>query len=891
MNRIIDLSGEWRFCLDPDKCGIDSFYYAGILPGTMKLPGTVSAQNLSDEIAERYADRLTDPHLYEGWAWLQRTVKLPDTHNCSVFLTLERTRKSTVFINGQEIEPNTSLNTPHVINITAFVGDAGEYDFCILLDNTDYPFPGRSLTSPGSQTNWLGILGNINITVHYKTFIDNIVVTPFAESGDVRVAADICGEREELDVTLAVTDDVGYRFPPIKVKTSRGKLTVNYPLGKNFKPWDEFAHKLYELTITVDGEFPDRYNTSFGFRDIKTENGKLCINGEQSFWRGKIDSLVFPLTGAFPTDVLSWVKIFKTAKLYGINLYKFKACCPPEAAFFAADTIGMYLVPEMPFSGHISDELTPENALIIEEGRRILRSFGNHPSFVMLSLGDKIYGGNELLEKVTAEFKSLRPKIIFVSGYNGSRINDDFFVGTDFGEGRYIKGSFAAFENRAGFIQTDPPCSDYNYDKAISPFGADEFDVKPVISNEIGQYAMYPDYSEIQKFTGVLKPSNLEQFKARLESAGMADRAKKYFECSGRFAVSLYKAEIETALRSENLSGFNLFDLQDYHGGGTSTVGILNAFTENKGIITDAAWRQFCSEFVVLGVFRKFVFVSEERFNMGVKIANFSGKTIPIDKTVLHIHKGNESILSYEDITYKTAECGRKDIANFEIKLPFFDEAKLLRIDIEVYSQKQIFTNSYEIYVYPEKRAHAVSKIVITRHLGEAVEHLERGEKVLFFPSKFPPEKFIRGEYCTDIRNFKYGIGSSPKPDKPIPTGTLGLCIDDSHPIFKKFPTKSFTAPQWYDIITASGSIVLDGIDIEPIVSMIDNPYRSHNLGMIFEAKALNGKLLVSMCPLDRIESIPAHSLLSAIKDYMDSKDFFPEIEIEEKKLRLLFMK
>ena len=50
----------------------------------------------------------------------------------------------------------------------------------------------------------------------------------------------------------------------------------------------------------------------------------------------------------------------------------------------------------------------------------------------------------------------------------------------------------------------------------------------PVISHETAQFQTYPDYREIDKYTGALYPYNMEVFRARLDSAGMADQAEAF---------------------------------------------------------------------------------------------------------------------------------------------------------------------------------------------------------------------------------------------------------------------------------------------------------------------------------------------------------------------------
>lgn len=61
----------------------------------------------------------------------------------------------------------------------------------------------------------------------------------------------------------------------------------------------------------------------------------------------------------------------------------------------------------------------------------------------------------------------------------------------------------------------------------------------PVVSHEIGQYETYPDYREIEKYTGVLVPENLKIFKERLEQAGMVHMAQKFFRRPGNLLCSV----------------------------------------------------------------------------------------------------------------------------------------------------------------------------------------------------------------------------------------------------------------------------------------------------------------------------------------------------------------
>jgi hypothetical protein len=951
MNRKIKLDGEWRFTLDHEKIGLAQNYCTGVFGGVMTIPGTVSGERLSSEISERSDSYLTDPYKYEGYAWLQRTVALPahfdKIDNPTFLLVFERTRKTTLFVDGKKIGSCDSLCTPHVYNITEAVkhksgkrSDGTKHiELCVLLDNTDYPTPGGHMTSHDTQTNWLGIMGGAYIMVRNSVYLENIEVFPDSKTGNLFVTADVINNTDGIDIAISANFADG-RVSPKKVQTVTGdKFEATFELGLNYRIWNEFSPSTYELKLAVterDGgglrnASPDVYIKTFGFTDLSIKGSKFYSSGQEVFFRGKHDAMLFPLTGAAPCDTGTWRTRFKTAKSYGINLYRFHTCCPPEAAFIAADTLGMYLAPELPFWGTLKPGAEAE--YLISEGERILREFGSHPSFVMFSLGNELWGDKELLNTMLARFKAIRPDIFFTQGSNNFQFepceleNDDYFVGVRCGKYRLLRGSFAACDAPQGYIQTSRPTVSTDYSAAINPPAKSEhrmingvvsfdevtsenFEYKgaapvvsidsikqtenfvpktPVISHEIGQYYIYPDYREIPKYKGVLKPYSFEIFKQRLEDAGLSHLAESYFRASGAFAVGLYKNEIESALRTKSLSGFHLLDLQDYTGQGSSTVGILNSLMENKGLISPERWREFCSELVVFATFDKYVFVSEEIFTVKVSAANYTGKQIfGTDITLRITDNGNEIInhaYSFRDIV----STGRTELANFEVKLPFTATPRKLKMTISALG----VANYYKLWFYPEIGSETAQRgdAIITSEVQDALQFLSEGKSVLFYPTNMQRDTMLPGSYADDFWNFKMFSEIGAKNNKPIPPGTLGLLIQNKHKALAGFPCEYYTTPQWYSIVTASCSLILDGEEnITPIVAVIDNVIRNHKLGLIFETAVGKGKLMVCMSNLSRLKAnIAANALTESLLAYMNSPDFAPQTCLTPAKFRLLF--
>ncbi len=117
--------------------------------------------------------------------------------------------------------------------------------------------------------------------------------------------------------------------------------------------WDEFQPAMLRLKLKLEataGGKPcgDERTVSFGMRDFRQERNRLTINGRPVFLRGKLDCCLFPLTGYPPMDKAGWLRVLSIAKSYGINHYRFHSWCPPEAAFEAADELGMYFQVELP---------------------------------------------------------------------------------------------------------------------------------------------------------------------------------------------------------------------------------------------------------------------------------------------------------------------------------------------------------------------------------------------------------------------------------------------------------------------------------------------------------------------------------------------------------------
>lgn len=850
----IDLSGQWQVKLDAEKQETMPQAY----PETMMLPGTTSAAGLGMPNPAKETGCLTDAYRFEGAVWFMRTFTAGDWTGEQTMLTLERTRKTTVYLDGRPIGHQESLCTPHRYFLPPV--HAGEHTLVIRVDNTEYPTRGGHLTSPDTQSNWNGITGEISLTVAH-TLLTDLTVRPDLRRGCLRVHGHIIGAPDGV-AGIVLPGQMEHLLP-----YRRGVLDGECPLKGNEAFWDEAHPEIHTISIDLDG---DVYETTFGLRDVRTVGRRLLINGRETFLRGKVDNLLYPKTGYTPTDVASWMTILGIAKEYGINHYRYHTACPPDAAFTAADLLGVYMAPELPFWGTVAEEGEEgyderERDFLFQEGFRILREYGHHPSFLWLSLGNELWGSKDVLNRMMRAYREADDTKLYSSGANNYQFvpdvldEENVFVGVRLGRERLIRGSYAMCDAPQGIVQTTAPESVSNYDASIVPetlgqsgeagkvqiqygTGVKEVDAQsadalipdvPVISHEVGQYVFYPDFSEISHYTGPLKPRNIEAMRENLERAGLYGEHEAFFRQTGHLAVDCYKREIETLLRSREVSGFQLLDLQDYTGQGTALVGVLNAMMENKGLISAEEWREFCAGTVVLGEFASFTGMMGEdiRFDVQISECDPEKQHTCIRCTLMD----GERELYACDVTPGARQGRLTDAVSVTFPAECYRDAMQERITglTVVLTLADGTRNHYPIWLIPP------IDIRITREGiekdGRMVAFVSAEEKAdgaaIVVPSA---EGQLPAEYCTDFWCYPMFRSISESMGKPVPVGTMGLSIDTASPLLKRFAQEDYTTPAWYAILQTAHVQRLPA-DVHPAVQMIDNTERCARLGILYQ--------------------------------------------------------
>ncbi len=874
----IDLSGKWGFQLDIMDFGrapLSYLYNQPKLQDSIILPAITDDYKLGMKSTYRHLDRLTREYEYMGPAWYQKYITIPkEWEGKKIFLYIERCHwLSTIYIGNKEAGKIDYVSVPHQYDLTEFFTPGEEQRMTICVDNR-FQYPTHKWDhahTEFTQINWNGMLGEIKLIAADPVYIDNMQIYPDIKNKAIKVKLDIINHIKKNISGNALFEISGnaYNLKKTLPLASSNDSIINFEgtivLGEKIKCWNEFTPNLYNITCKLetkseDKTYSDSQSVTFGMREVKQGKNQVLINDHPVHLRGTVENAVFPATGYAPVDDASWERVLTILKSYGMNHMRFHSWCPPKAAFRAADKLGVYFQVELPFWGEDGDYNEGHRFdFFRREQKAILREYGNHPSFVLYCNGNEIRGDFDFIEDLTHTGRELDSRHLYSGATARKRVPSDQYYTSHVTN----KGTITVYDGK--------PSTDWDRNKES------DIDV-PVIAHEAGQRCMYPDFNEIPKFTGPVKPRNFEVFRELLTKNGMEDLADPFFKASGALTVIEYKDVIEALLRTSKGGGFQLLSINDFPGQGYAFVGILDPFWNSKDLVTPEQFRESCAPVVPLLRFEKRTFFNNETFKAKAELYQYGESGLKKITPQWTICDESGKVLQSGKLPSRSVPTGGVfDLGEIDYSLEKINTPRKLTVNLMISGN---IKNSWHIWVYPHSDVldfQSTDEILFTKEFDDkAKKYLAEGKKVVFLPE---PDQ-VKGRKSVFHNHFWNPIMFK------WPPMTLGCLIYNQHPAFNQFPTENHTNWQWWDILNYSKVIEMTDTpkDFRPFIQVIDSHDNNQKLGIGFETKINKGKLLVLVLDIKTdIEKRPAAvQLFNSILNYAKGTEFNPKTEIEE---------
>ncbi|MGB0369979.1 MAG: discoidin domain-containing protein [Opitutales bacterium] len=873
----VALAGTWTLRLDDEKnpMGLrEAWYEESRFENKIDLPNAIQNAGFGSPVTvdtewmgvsgyhlwftEKY-DKYREPdnikvpfflqpeRRFIGDAWFQKTIQLEEAPaGKDLILRLERPHWSTtVWLNGEKIGDNNSLGLPHVYTLGRDL-KPGEYNPVVKVNNTLLLPVGSRAHSVSDETQgaWNGIIGDLDLSWRSPVYLKHVKITtrPDDRSADVRVLLE-----NLTNSAHEATIDVGGKIETVRAPVGESVFKTNVSFGSNAKLWSEFSPVLHDLGVSLKTDWGvEEESFQVGLRKIEVDGNRFLINGYETFMRGTLDCAIFPKTGYPPMDKASWLEHLGKMKASGINHVRFHSWCPPKAAFEAGDELGMYLLPEIHIWGDPSNKAF--DGWVLEEGKRIIDRYGNHPSFIFFTHGNEPWRGeanSTFLAQLTQDLKAYDDRMLHTASANTIQSEHDEFT-----------------------LTTRP--------RGPSGWKGKGFDSKhtlPFIQHEPGQWTAYPNFGEMVKYTGPLKPKNFEIFLEQAEENGVLPQWEDFLHASGKLQMLCYKEDCEAALASEGIAGTQLLGISDFSGQGTSLVGYLDVFLDEKGYFSKEDFFRFWNWSVPLARMSSYVFEQSDTLTAPVIYAWFGQGTLTNQTLIWEITDASGSVIKSGAFDELTLSSGRTRVGDLSVDLASFKAPANYTLTLKLKGTDT--WNSWDFIVCEDEPEVDLGAIAVFNEVNAEMEAaLARCDSVLLMPHDYSlahPNLSFTPVYWN---KFLF----SHNTDRV----TLGALIENEHPLFNTFPTENHVTWNWEKILDSSYGLAMENLPSDGMIMQpIDDWNRNRRLGFIFEYKIGPGKLLVSMADLfaQKADNPAAHQLLSSMLQYMNSEDFDPEVE------------
>jgi len=412
----IDLTGQWRFAIDPVRTGVQSKWNEPGVPLQYWAPVMVPH---CWPVDPRYP-------FYIGAAWYRRSFTVPeDAAGRHMRLVFEAVfYRARVWLNGRLLGEHEGGFTPFEFDVTPYVSRGRENTLAVEVDNSwsTHTLPGaRTGTQPFHQVyhfwDYGGIVQNTYLEISEPVYIQKqkVVATPDLKNGTAQVAATVWAfnatdasvrAKIGLDIQREGSEQIlaGWQREPALAaeatiparSASAVKLETTLARG-DVQLWDQDHPRLYRARAYVLGSaapkaagLNDTHVALFGIRKIEIAGTQLLLNGEPIRMGGAHRVSDHPVFGSIdPPDVVAAdMTAMKTANMELARLIQHPV---RENLLDWADRNGFLIVEEAGnlFLTAADMDSTEIRAKFMSQMREMVERDWNHPSVIGWSLGNE----------------------------------------------------------------------------------------------------------------------------------------------------------------------------------------------------------------------------------------------------------------------------------------------------------------------------------------------------------------------------------------------------------------------------------------------------------------------------------------------------------------------
>jgi beta-glucuronidase len=438
-NRVaISLNGLWDFDF------VDINYNAN---KKLNNPRQIGVPSSFNELFTTKEDRD-----FVGKVCYEKTLKLPEINSDLQWKIRigAAGNRSQVYLDGILINEHNGGFLPIDVSLPIQTPFKQEYRVSIVLDTRlDFQtLPIGEVSNINNRlkqtinydfSNLIGIHRNVYLYSVPKQSIEDIIIESIFEKNKVYVKYKILTNDAIEKVTIIDPD--GYEILTSNLKED--KLLIGNP-----NLWDIGKGVLYTLKVKTSHDF---YEEEFGIREVKIEDNKLLLNGNEVFLKGFGMHEDHITVGKGSISALN-IRDFSLLKWINANSFRTSHYPYAEEMYQLADKMGILIINEMPAVGLnfwssrqvFNKETVNDDSkeVYINQFNELIARDKNHPSVIMYSLANESNTHEEFaldyFEDIFAHARTKTSLPLMIVEWVGAKDNKVAHLADVIGINRYI---------------------------------------------------------------------------------------------------------------------------------------------------------------------------------------------------------------------------------------------------------------------------------------------------------------------------------------------------------------------------------------------------------------------------------------------------------------------